>query len=87
MAAFLKRGFNLPSTNTDFFVDDEASIFEGDINRLAASGITLGCNPPSEHELLPESDRKARPDGFVPGESAPAGHSATDDYATDDGTD
>ncbi len=58
MAAFLKRGFNLPSTNTDFFVDDEASIFEGDINRLAASGITLGCNPPANTNFCPNQTVK-----------------------------
>jgi hypothetical protein len=43
MAAFLKRAFNLPPTTIDYFTDDETSIFEGDINRLAASGITAGC--------------------------------------------
>ncbi|KAA3638938.1 MAG: S-layer homology domain-containing protein, partial [Armatimonadetes bacterium] len=30
----------------DFFTDDDDSVFEGDINRLAAAGITKGCNPP-----------------------------------------
>ncbi len=58
MAAFLKRGFNLPGTNTDFFTDDEASIFEGDINRLAASGITLGCNPPANTNFCPNQTVK-----------------------------
>ena len=43
MAAFLARAFTLPPTSRDFFSDDETSIFEGDINRLAASGITGGC--------------------------------------------
>ena len=43
MAAFLDRGLNLPSTSTDYFTDDETSIFETNINRLAASGITTGC--------------------------------------------
>ena len=37
---------NLPSA-TDFFGDDNTSIFEDDINRLAAAGITQGCNPPA----------------------------------------
>jgi hypothetical protein len=45
MAAFLDRGFHLSATTTDFFTDDETSIFEGAINRLAASGITKGCSP------------------------------------------
>jgi hypothetical protein len=43
MAAFLARAFHLPTTATDFFTDDETSIFESDINRLAAAGITGGC--------------------------------------------
>jgi SpoIID/LytB domain protein len=43
LAAFLVRAFELPATTDDFFTDDEGSIFENDINRLAASGITLGC--------------------------------------------
>lgn len=43
MAAFLSRYLDLPATNEDFFTDDDGSIFEGDINRLAAAGITKGC--------------------------------------------
>ena len=43
MAAFLNRALGLSSTSHDFFTDDETSIFEGDINRLAAAGITGGC--------------------------------------------
>ena len=45
MAAFLDRALSLPATTTDYFTDDEGSIFETDINRLAASGITSGCTP------------------------------------------
>ena len=47
MAAFLNRALDLPSTTRDWFSDDDASIFEDDINRLAAAGITKGCNPPT----------------------------------------
>jgi hypothetical protein len=43
MAAFLNRAFRLPPTSRDFFTDDDTNIFEGDINELAASGITAGC--------------------------------------------
>ncbi len=43
MAAFLKRGFKLGATPTDYFTDDDGTTFEDDINRLAASGITVGC--------------------------------------------
>ena len=45
MATFLSRAFDLASTPTDFFGDDEASTHERAINRLAASGITSGCAP------------------------------------------
>ena len=45
MASFLTRALHLPVTATDFFTDDETSIHEGDINRLAASGVTGGCGP------------------------------------------
>lgn len=43
MAAFLGRAFRLAWTQRDYFTDDETNMFEGDINRLAASGITAGC--------------------------------------------
>ena len=43
MAAFLARALSLPGTSTDYFTDDSSSIFEGDINRVAAAGITTGC--------------------------------------------
>ncbi len=44
MASFLVRGFGLAEEpETDPFVDDEASLFQADINRLAGAGITLGC--------------------------------------------
>jgi hypothetical protein len=45
MASFLVRGLKLPHTSTDFFTDDNGSPHQGDINRLAASGITGGCAP------------------------------------------
>ena len=45
MAAFLDRALHLPKTTTDYFTDDNSSIFEQSINRLAASGITTGCSP------------------------------------------
>ena len=44
MAAFLNRALDLPATGTDFFDDDDGTTFEDDINRLAASGITQGCD-------------------------------------------
>jgi hypothetical protein len=46
MASFLARALGLPP-GADFFTDDESSVHEGDINRLAAAGITWGCAPTS----------------------------------------
>ena len=43
MAVLLDRALDLPGTSEDFFVDD-ALWAEPMINRLAASGITLGCS-------------------------------------------
>jgi len=43
MAAFLDRALHLPATTTDYFTDDNGSMFEASINRLAAAGITSGC--------------------------------------------
>lgn len=53
MAAFLTRALELSPTGEDSFVDDEDSIFENDINRLAAAGITKGCNPPTNDRFCP----------------------------------
>jgi hypothetical protein len=44
MAAFLNRALNLPAASADFFTDDDSSIFEGDINAVAAVGITKGTS-------------------------------------------
>ncbi|MGH2428636.1 MAG: S-layer homology domain-containing protein [Candidatus Limnocylindria bacterium] len=44
MASFLVRALDLPATGTDYFTDDGSSIHHADINRLAASGITGGCD-------------------------------------------
>ena len=44
MASFLARALHLPSTGTDFFGDDNSSIHEANIDRIAAAGITVGCS-------------------------------------------
>jgi cysteine-rich secretory family protein/S-layer family protein len=43
MATFLVRALGLPPTGSDFFGDDEGSVHEDAINRLAAAGVTNGC--------------------------------------------
>lgn len=52
MAAFLVRALDLPP-GEEKFVDDDNSIFEGEIEALAAAGITIGCNPPINNEFCP----------------------------------
>jgi hypothetical protein len=44
MASYLTRGFDLDTVAQDFFSDDDGTEHEDNINRLAASGITLGCD-------------------------------------------
>lgn len=56
MAAFLHRA--LPdlavNTSTDF-ADDDASVFEADIEWLSATGVTRGCNPPANDRFCPDA--------------------------------
>ncbi len=55
LAAFLTRTLELTDDGgTDWFTDDNASEFEGDINRLAAAGIASGCNPPANTRYCPD---------------------------------
>lgn len=56
MAAFLNRAVSLPVATVDFFVDDAGSVFEDDINAIAAAGITLGCNPPTNDNYCPNDN-------------------------------
>lgn len=55
MAAFLVRALDLTDQLDDPFIDDDDSIFEADIERLAAAGITRGCNPPVNDRFCPDS--------------------------------
>jgi hypothetical protein len=36
-------------------LDDDDSIFEADIEKLAAAGITKGCNPPTNNMYCPNN--------------------------------
>jgi len=54
MAAFLVRGLGLPTGLDPGFVDDDKSVFVGDIAALAAAGITRGCDPPANHRFCPD---------------------------------
>ena len=53
MAAFWVRGLDLTANGGTDFTDDNQSIFEADIERLATAGITKGCNPPANTNFCP----------------------------------
>ncbi|HEY6628299.1 MAG TPA: peptidoglycan recognition family protein [Acidimicrobiia bacterium] len=54
MAAMLTRAFEYPATAKNWFNDDNGHLFEGAINRIAAAGVTLGCNPPANDHYCPD---------------------------------
>lgn len=80
MASFLTRARGLPPPSTDFFVDDEGSIHEDDINSIAAAGITVGCAPARFCPLTTLS-REQMASFLVRSFALP---STTTDYFTDD---
>ena len=53
MASFLARALNLTRVQRDYFVDDSGSVHEDNINRIAAEGITVGCNSPAGDRFCP----------------------------------
>lgn len=56
LAAFLVRAYALTDDGGgNQFTDDDGSIFEPDIAKLAAAGVTLGCNPPANTEFCPST--------------------------------
>ena len=56
MAAFLVRALGLTDSGAgDFFVDDDGTVFEPSIDRLAVAGVTAGCNPPANDRYCPDS--------------------------------
>ncbi|MCP4308497.1 MAG: hypothetical protein GY788_27200 [bacterium] len=56
MAAFLVRALGYTNDDGgDLFADDNDSIFETDIDRLAAANVTRGCNPPANDWFCPAS--------------------------------
>ncbi len=54
MAAFIVRALGLTEgADADLYTDDNASVFEADINKLGTSGITKSCNPPTADQYCP----------------------------------
>lgn len=56
MAAMLARALKLPAVESDYFEDDNDSIFQGAINRIADVNITEGCNPPDNDHFCPTNE-------------------------------
>jgi hypothetical protein len=56
MAAFLVRALGYTADGGgDLFADDNDSIFEDDIDKLATAGVTMGCNPPTNDRFCPDA--------------------------------
>jgi len=56
MAAFMVRALGYTDRGAgDLFGDDDASVFEADIDKLAVAGVTKGCNPPANTNFCPDS--------------------------------
>ena len=54
LAAFLVRALGYSDDGGgDLFGDDDDSVFESDIDKLAVAGVTAGCNPPTNDEFCP----------------------------------
>jgi hypothetical protein len=55
MAAFLVRAMGYSDDGGgDLFTDDDDSVFESDIDKLAVAGVTRGCNPPENSHFCPD---------------------------------
>lgn len=55
-AAFLTRAYGYTDPGPgNWFTDDDTSIFEDDIDKIAQAGVTLGCNPPTNDNFCPTS--------------------------------
>ncbi len=86
MAAFLSRALALPGGGASPFTDDDGSVFEADISRLAAAGITKGCNPPDNTMFCPDASvSRGQMAAFL---VRAMGYSATDSdvFVDDDGS-
>jgi sugar lactone lactonase YvrE len=85
LAAMFVRALDLPASTTDFFTDDDTSIFENDINALAEAEITFGCNPPANDNYCPLDlvNRGQVAAMFARALELPA---STTDFFTDDNT-
>ncbi|MCP4309374.1 MAG: hypothetical protein GY788_31775 [bacterium] len=55
MAAFLARAVKLTDLGqSNLFGDDDGTVFEPDIDKLGATGVSKGCNPPLNDRFCPD---------------------------------
>ena len=75
----------MPASTADAFIDDNGHVLEPAINRLAAAGITFGCNPPANDRFCPDDTvTRAQAAGFLARAlSIPA--SSTNHFVDDNG--
>ena len=50
----LARAFDYPVSHHNRFNDDNGHIFEQAIQKIAAAGVTVGCNPPANTRFCPD---------------------------------
>ena len=57
MAAFLVRAMGyVDDGGGNRFVDDDGSVFESAVDKLATAGVTQGCNPPVNDRFCPDDN-------------------------------
>ena len=84
VASFLDRALELPGTDTDFFSDDDGSAHEDSINRIAAAGITQGCEETLYCPTRPLN--RAQMATLLVGALAGLSPATTDYFTDDDGS-
>ncbi len=55
MASMVAWAFHLPATSESYFTDIDGSVHASNINKMAAAGITKGCNPPANDNFCPNA--------------------------------
>ncbi len=85
MAIFLVRGFNHPSTSTDYFTDDEGLSGESAINALREANITSGCGSPTLYCPKRSVSREEMAIFLVKEQNLPLAPAGTDYFDDDDG--
>ncbi len=87
IAAFIRRTLDLPASETDYFTDDDTSVFNGDINAVMDAGIGFGCSDTEfcpNQPLLREEMAEMLVRSFADADPARYDNSAGVDYFTDD---